>query len=113
MNRTIAAAVLLAVVLLGAVSSSLLLRRQTNELISLAEQALEDEAGAKELVKTWEKRQTAFSVLLGHDHFESLNGSVRTLPYLKGEEYRKTCAETIVKLEELKSHVSFSVKNLF
>ena len=113
MNRTIAAVVLLAAVLLGAVGSSALLRRQTDELIELAGQALKDEARAPELVEAWEKRQTAFSVFLGHNHFESLNGSVRVLPYLTREEYRKACAETIVKLEELKSHISFSLKNLF
>ena len=113
MNRAVAAAVLLLLVLTCAVGSSLLLRRQTNELITLAEKALNNESLSAQLVEAWEEQQTAFSVFLGHNHFESLNSSVKVLPYLKQEEYRKACAETIVKLEELKSHISFSVRNLF
>ena len=113
MNRTIAAAVLLLVVLISAVGTSLLLRRQTNELIALAEQAFQDDARTDELVAAWEKRQAAFAVLLGHDHFENLNGSVRVLPYLTGAEYREACAQAIVRLQELDSHISFSVRNLF
>ena len=113
MNRTIAAAVLLLLVLSSAVGTSLLLRRQTNELIALAEQAFQDDARTDELVAAWEKRQAAFAVLLGHDHFENLNSAVRVLPYLEREEYREALAEAIVRLEELKSHVSFSVQTLF
>lgn len=113
MNRTIAAAVLLLVVLISAVGTSLLLRRQTNELIALAEQTFDNPTRAPELVKAWEKRQTAYAILIGHNHFESLNSSVKVLPYLERDEYRQACAETIVKLEELKSHVTFSIQTLF
>ena len=113
MNRLIAAVILLSLVLVCALGSSALLRRQTNELIAFAEQALKDEGLAPELVAAWDKSQTAFAVFLGHDHFESLNSSVKVLPCLTQEEYRRACAETIVKLEELKSHISFSVRNLF
>ena len=113
MNRTVAAVILLLLVLASALGSSTLLRRQTDELLALAGQALRDETSASELVEAWEKRQTVFAIFLGHNHFESLNSAVRVLPYLTKEEYREACAQAIVKLEELDSHISFSLKNLF
>ena len=113
MNRTIAAVTLLLLVLACAFSSSALLRRQTGELLTLAEQALEDETRAPAFAAAWEKKQTVFAVFLGHDHFENLNSSVRVLPYLTGAEYREACAQAIVRLQELDSHISFSVRNLF
>ncbi|HBL40336.1 MAG TPA: hypothetical protein DDY98_01710 [Ruminococcaceae bacterium] len=113
MNRTFIAVIFLFLVIVTAVTSSAYLNRQTDELLTLAEKAFRNEALAPELVTKWEEKQVAFAVFLGHDHFESLNGSVKVLPYLKQEDYREACAEAIVKLEELKSHISFSFKNLF
>ncbi len=113
MNRTLIAIILLLVVLVTAVTSSIFLGRQTEELLTLAEKALNNESAAVDLVGAWDEKQIFFSVFLGHDHFESLNSSMRVLPYLTREDYRQACAETIVKLKELKGHISFSFKNLF
>lgn len=113
MKRGLIAVILLALIVTTAAISSVVLTKRLDTLSSLAENALGSEENAKKLEDGWEKNRVLFSVFIGHNHFEQLNADACALKYLEGEEYRTVCADIIVRLDELKDHVSFSIGNLF